>query len=238
MLATVLKTTHEGAIMTKIKFPKPDYKHWTKASSWSLNQAAFLLHGIEPLQFRSLRLAEHDVPSEFLPVQRTYLLLRSVPWREIHTQYHFAKNGIHPAAVIYEAHKKGLPLPKLLYKAIAALPEYKQIERDSAAAGDIKTATEQSLPATASNKNNPNNKQETSTRERRNFLKAIGILVRLHFDDDPDYNRGNGKKLNAYQITQTLLDKAQEIGLELEGLKSLDRKITEALELLYEESER
>jgi hypothetical protein len=69
------------------------------------------------------------------------------------------------------------------------------------------------------------------------LLKAIGILVRLHFDEktkSPRFNRNN--KLNAFQISQTLLEKALEIGIETEGLKSLDRKIKESLDLLETEA--
>ena len=39
------------------------------------------------------------------------------------------------------------------------------------------------------------------------------------------------------QIAQTILEKAQQMGLPTQGLKSLDRKITEAMALLEAESD-
>lgn len=62
-------------------------------------------------------------------------------------------------------------------------------------------------------------------------------MVKLLLDTDLGkraYVRG--QKPSAFQITQLLLEKAEALGMETEGLKSMDRKITEALELLAEES--
>lgn len=92
--------------MTKVKFPKPDYKFWAKKETWSLHQAALLLHGIDPLQNRSLRLTAKNIPPEFNEVLKTYLLLQSVPWRERHTEYYLYGSGAHPIAIIFEADKK------------------------------------------------------------------------------------------------------------------------------------
>ena len=44
-------------------------------------------------------------------------------------------------------------------------------------------------------------------------------------------------KLNAYQIMQTILEKAKKRGINTKGLKSLDRKITEAMAILEAEQD-
>jgi hypothetical protein len=206
----------------------PDYKYWAKVDTWSLNQAAFILHGLNPLfdRIRSIRLGERGVPAELEEIQKTYNLLRKIPWQNRHPKYFYQKLGVHPAAVVYEACKKDLDVPKPLYKAIAKTSEYKRIEKENS---DIATEPPENSKA--------NNKKNLSTRERRNLLKTIGILVRLHFDEKNKsglYNRGENK-LNAYQIAQKLLEKSEALGVETKGLESLDRKITEALELLNEE---
>ena len=41
-----------------------------------------------------------------------------------------------------------------------------------------------------------------------------------------------------YQIMQTIIEKAQKRGINTQGLKSLDRKITEALALLEAEQDQ
>lgn len=204
----------------------PDYDHWAKMDAWSINQAAFLLHDIDPLldPIRSIRLGERVVPSQLESAQKTYAILRKIPWQQRYPNYYIQKSGTHPAAIVFEAIKKDLPLPKALYEAIAKLSEYRRLEKENSTNGPKEIDEIKNI------------KQDLSTRERRNFLKTIGILVRLYFDKKSNFNRGDNK-LNAFKISQTILDKAQEIGLEAEGLKSLDRKITEALELLDEEVE-
>lgn len=112
--------------MDKLKFPKPDYKFWANVETWSINQAAFLLHGIDPNHVRSIRLAEHDTPAEFLKIQKTYILLRKVPWAERHAYYYVPNSGPHPIAVIVEAKRKGLPIPKALFNAVS-----KRFERET-----------------------------------------------------------------------------------------------------------
>lgn len=209
--------------MTKLDLA-PDHEYWSKMDAWSINQAAFLLHNIDPLHepIRPIRLSEREVPTPLEPAQKTYAILRKIPWQQRYPNYYIQRSGAHPAAVVFEAIKKDLPLPKALYEAVAKTSEYKYLEKGSNANLPEKAEAYKSV------------KQDLSTRERRNFLKAIGLLVRLHFDKKQNFNRGDNK-LNASQITRSLLDKAEELGLEIEGLKSLDRKITEALELLDEE---
>jgi hypothetical protein len=75
-----------------------------------------------------------------------------------------------------------------------------------------------------------------SSRERKNLLKAIGILVKLLTDEKGKSTRTKqGEKISSLQISQMMIDKANDLGIQIEGLKSFDRKITEALELLTEE---
>lgn len=80
------------------------------------------------------------------------------------------------------------------------------------------------------------NPKELSTRERRSLLKSIGIMALLLSEDS---KRSSQFKLNnrpnAFQIAEAVLTKADALGISPEGLKSLDRKIKEALELIAEE---
>lgn len=210
--------------MNDLGLPEPDYEFWAKVDTWSMNQAAFLLHGIEPQEMRSIRLSEKDVPRALKEVQKTYFILHKLPWASCYQQYYFPKLGAHPAAIIFIARQKKLPLPEPLYQAIAALPEYQHLEKNNHSVINIATEID--------DKNKP-----LTTRERNNLLKTIGVLVRLHFDEkSKSAVYKNGNKLNASQIAQTLLTKAEELQIETKGLESLDRKITEALKLLEEDS--
>lgn len=211
---------------------KADYKQWLIASTWNMNQAAYLLSGFNPNPYR---LADAIVPPELKKAKLLHTLLTRVPWRDEYPAHYFPNLGIRPAAIIHFAVKKNLKVPKVLFRLVSATPEYQQIEREVnelVMTANSYSPSENKLSEIKSQKEN----QWLTTRERRTFLKAMGLLIRLHFDDKkltPRYSRGG--KLNAYQIAQDILDKAQELGVEIEGLKSLDRKISEALELLDEE---
>jgi hypothetical protein len=50
----------------------------------------------------------------------------------------------------------------------------------------------------------------------------------------PLYQRS--KKPNAFQIAQVIIEKARSLGIDSGGLKSIDRKITEALKIIEEEN--
>ena len=78
--------------------------------------------------------------------------------------------------------------------------------------------------------------QFLASRERRNLLKTIGIFVKIFVAEknhSPKYLRGD--KINASQISKTLIEKAESLGIETEDLKSLNRKITAALDILDEQ---
>lgn len=184
------------------KFPKPDYKFWAAAETWSINQAALVLHGIDPHQYRSLRLAKNNIPAEFAEVQKTYLLLRSVPWQDRHFRYYFPNQGIHPVAVFYEAKVKGIPIPSELHQLIAQRfdLETKAEKENRPDENEVNITSEE----------NPNKEQPLINRERKNLLKAIGILVKLLIDEKEKSTRSNqGTKISALQILQLMLDKAR-----------------------------
>lgn len=48
--------------------------------------------------------------------------------------------------------------------------------------------------------------------------------------------RKNAIKLSSLQIAQLMLDKVEELGIKADGIKSFDRKITEAIQLIDEET--
>ena len=77
-----------------------------------------------------------------------------------------------------------------------------------------------------------------TARERKNLLRSLGIVIRLWLGDEKHSPRyWYAHQLNAFQIAQTILEQAQQMGLPTPGLKSLDRKITEAMTLLDAESD-
>ena len=213
--------------MKTIKFPKPDYKLWSKLETWSLNQAAFLLHGINPREIQGVRLGERDVPPEFAKIKETYFVLRSIPWGKSYPDDYFPQLGVRPLIIIAEAHARELPMPKPLYKVFA--------DR----LGTVKKSTEKPskeeilklVPSKKQTNNSLENEEKPYTkRERKNLLISLGLFVKLL---EKFYEK---TELSASQVAGMLKDIASELGTESVELGSFDRKITEALKLLAEES--
>jgi len=203
---------------------KPDYNWWSKVDNWSLKEAALLLHGHDPCEHRLLQLGEIYILSEMEEVQKTYFLLKATPWKERYA-YHVGK-GLCPMAVMTEAIEKALPFPQPLYELVSARFA-RQNQGLTKNVGSHASASSSEA------------KQQFSVRERRTFLKSIGILVQLLLDSNLAKKLcTHGKKPSAFQIMQLMLEKAEALGMEAEGLKSIDRKITEALKLLAEESSK
>ncbi|MBS0351805.1 MAG: hypothetical protein JSR33_11605 [Proteobacteria bacterium] len=50
---------------------EPDYIWWAKADYWSLEDAALLLHGIDPISCRPLGIGETEIPLGFREVHKT-----------------------------------------------------------------------------------------------------------------------------------------------------------------------
>lgn len=208
----------------KIKFPKPDYKYWARAETWSQQKAAFLLHGIDPEKYTDVKL-EKESRVEFEEVRKTYRILRSVPWRERHPGYYFANVGVHPVAIICEAVKKDLHIPAVLRKLVA-----KRYQQELDFRNEInETDNQEEKPSSDQD-------QELSPRERNNYLKAIAVLITLLLDEKMKSSRNASNKYSASQISRLMLDKAESLNLDTNGIKSFDRKITEALELLNQET--
>lgn len=195
----------------------PDYTFWSKLDTWTLKDAALLLHGLDPLEHRRVKFNLREVPNEpvFKEAYKTFLVLNNVT-----RDHRYSENtGISIERIYVIVEKKELPIPKAL-KTLLETRFQRKIEAEQAAIAK-----------------HPSNR-EISTRERRNFLKQMGLLVRVLMDaKHPRYQFLLSERANAYTIAQAMLDKAKQLGLETNGLKSANRKITEALELLQEEGE-
>lgn len=75
-----------------------------------------------------------------------------------------------------------------------------------------------------------------ASRERKSYIKGIGLLVLIIKELKEKISRNTEIKLSALQISQMLIDKAQSLEIDIDGLKSFDRKISEAIELINQEA--
>lgn len=197
----------------------PDYAFWSKLETWTLKNAALLLHAFDPLEYRQVKFNLREIPNapELKDVYKTFLILENVIANK---QPYYANNSGIPLNIIYAVvEQKELSIPKQLKLMLD-----KRFQREEAEKQAIKAK-------------HPFNK-EVFTRERRNFLKYIGLLSHgLMNWKHPRYEFRLSDRPNAYNINQFVLDMAEKLKVNKDGLKSGNRKVTEALELLEEEME-
>ena len=163
--------------------------------------------------------------------------MQQYPWEQRLPQYYYAGKGIHPVAIISLAIHNKLPLSKRLRKLV--VERFHRETQLKTKEIDIHQLFSLDLP-----KISPSPPKAMSctvdftARERKNLLRCLGILIRVLIGDEQTSPRHwYADHLNAYQIAQTILEKAQKMGFSTKGLKSLDRKITEAMALLAAEHE-
>lgn len=207
--------------MNKKKYPKPDYKFWAAKDSWSQTKTAFLLHGIDPDMFSKVDFRGDKSPSEFAEVKKTFDIIHSIPWKDRYPHYHFPNVGISPIVIIVEVLEKNLRIPAPLKKLLMKRLEQEKVR--------LRKLDEDK------NKNN-NQEQALVNRERNNYLKSIGLLIALLVDEKVKSSRNPDLKLSASQIARLIVEKAEFLGMETSGLKSFDRKISEAVELINQEA--
>lgn len=215
---------------------KFNYPHWLRLETWTLEQAAFLLHGLDPAQYQPGSLCTHPLPTTLQPIAETYAILQASQ-QTMNSENPPAGGLIYPSTATAVAIENEI-FPWDLIDAIGE--EYAQwwAAKEAELRQMIADIEEHSSIPEPMNHFPEQIKeiQSLATRERRNLLKAIGLLVQMLFIEknaSPRYQRGD--KINAFQVAQTIIEKAQSLGMEIDGLKSLDRKITAALALLEEE---
>jgi hypothetical protein len=209
---------------------KPDYVFWSKWDEWIFKDAALLLHGFEPLELKQAKFIVTKPPEEpeLQEAHKTFLLLKHSNWRDLGL---ITSNSTHPYAIEQMARHKDLPFPQEIAECLNARRKREQINPHPSHSINA-MLQEMELP--------PEKNKEVSahSRERRNSLKIIGILVLLLEKNKKKTSKlKHNESLSASQIKDIILEKAEHFNIETDGLKSIDRKIAEAMALLRDEIE-
>lgn len=211
--------------MTTVQLAKPNYEAWVKHATWHFNATAFLLNGIDPNAYKSIRLNHTNIPPEFEQARQTRSLLDSIPWKDQYKDFYLKNYGVTPPAMIAILAKRGVEIPTQLHQLVEEHYQHELIqiramlERNAAGTPDIMHDQESVI----------------GNRERNNYLKAIGLLTALLIDEKIKSSKNPQLRLSASQIARLIMEKAETLELDASGLKSIDRKITEAVELLNQE---
>lgn len=207
-----------------MKLAEPKYSNWAVRDKWKKPQAAFLLSGIDPEKYRSIRIGNIDVPPEFEQAREMYSLLSSVRWEDRYKDYYYGSDGMHPAAVISEMISKRIDIPCELREMVEV-----HYPREMEC---IRVLLEK-------NSNAPNSKVNKETtvgnREKRSWQSGFAIMTRLLAKKIGKINSDDEVTMSSSQILQMILDEAERIGFPIDGIKSFDRKISSSLKLLEDE---
>lgn len=197
---------------------KPDYVFWCKCDEWTFKDAALLLHGFEPLNWKRAKFNVGKVPDEpeLHEAYKTFLLLKYATWKGMGL---ITNNSTHPYAIQEIARYKDLPFPQEITKHLEAR-RIREEENPHPSRFLNTTHQEMEVPA------EKNKDVSAHARERRNLLKTIGLLILIL--------EGN-KNLSASQLKNIILEQAEHLNIETDGLKSIDRKISEAMAIINTE---
>lgn len=212
----------KGACMGK-KISESDYESWCRVDEWNFKDAALLLHGFDPLNYRSVKFNLRETPKapELKETYLTFLVLKNFNGGK-----HRYMTGANPLEIFYIAKEKNLPVPE---KLNTCLEELFKLKKEKQQLSSPKTFPIKEAIAQENNK-------DFSVRERHTLLKAIGLFITLLADDPKHAKKIIIKgRINASQVMQILSEKAYSLDINPQGIKSFDRKINEAMELLEEE---
>lgn len=142
-----------------------DYRHWASLDSWSLKEAAFLFAGLNPSDYRAIRLNVADVPVDLELARKVHVVLSRANWatrfgRHPHT---VKSNPLFMAIVVMES---GVTIPEALHSELKTLQERKQAAENR---GDTGTTAE-----------------AVTVKERNAMLKLIIGFAMGGYGYDPD----------------------------------------------------
>lgn len=98
--------------MEKHEKSSPDYTCWSKLDTWSLKEAALLLHALDPLAYRQVKFNLREVPNnpELGEAYKIFLILNNVT-----RNHRYSENtGISIEMIYTIVEQKALPMPEAL----------------------------------------------------------------------------------------------------------------------------
>ncbi|MCE3232797.1 MAG: hypothetical protein K0R98_1054 [Rickettsiaceae bacterium] len=226
--------------MSHIINKKPNYDFWARKEKWSIQEAALLLHDIEPHGndkelLRNLSLAQINQTAELETKEKAiveaYLLLKEIAWKQC--AYSQSNYNPHPFDVISQAERKKL-LNDISPELMQFLQERHLHEFGKPMPKQVQTTTSsnQTEAVEATSSSGPEELKKSihpshESRSRNTFLKIITALVyeAYHPRITPDghFARGTSPmiekslhKIGQYVTDQTILNILEECSPFLE----------------------
>lgn len=202
---------------------QPDYEFLLKLEKWSKKDAALIVCGFNPIDYRKVRFGGKDIPSELEVAYKIYQIFCSV---DFWIKYQDYKE--HPLNYIRECHEKDIAIVEPLREAVKKRLEYIETLKEKAKATTQAQETNKEIVYVDSGE---------GARERRYLLKMIGALAKLYFDNKKQ--KPSDSKQAISHLVEDTLQYLENNQLYSPGLakSNLHKKISEGIALLLEEQE-
>ena|SRR3990167_8879320 len=182
----------------------PDYNFYLKLDKWTKKDAALILCGHNPSNYKNVRFSQNDLPQELVAAQQLYRIFCSVNFREKYGRENY------PLDYFLECHKKGITLSEPLLASARQL--FRCLEKFE------KVARE-----------NPDDSADS--RERNYLLKIIGALTSVYCNEKIKPSRTKWTKISIAAVVEDILQYANDHELTSVGLgkSNLYKKISEGI---------
>ena len=208
--------------MSTFTHKKPDYDYLLKLEHWSKKDAALIISGKDPEDFRNIRFTGNNLPEELVDAYKLYKIFLS------YDRYSDYRNQLgDPRTYINLASKKDWPIPEDLLNACSKL---------------IARNKERAVLAEQSEQEIKEAEYDNGARARKYLLKIIGVLTEL------DESKNNPipisiplheRQIVVSSIVEDILQFKEDNDLQITGLgkSNLHEKISEGLKVVWEEYE-
>lgn len=187
----------------------PDYNYLIKLDNWSKKDAALIISGLDPDQYRHIRFSFKELDFEKYPE-----LVQPYRLHKIFMSINFSKYGHRqgdPVSYIVECKKKEWPVPEELFNL--ARERY---------------AKEKELNPTQDRGEQP---QDDEKKVKDYLLKTIGVLIMLQASNQKGSRLGDVKNVNVSQVVNEVLQFLEDHEIKLYGLgkSALNRRFSEGI---------
>ncbi|MBA2654416.1 MAG: hypothetical protein H0U71_05060 [Gammaproteobacteria bacterium] len=193
---------------------KADYNYLIKLDTWSKKDAALIISGLDPDQYRHIRFTfkylDFEKNPELIQAYKLYKLFLSIDF------YRHREYQSHPVAYVVECKKKDWPVPDELFN----------LARERYAKEAVDRSPDNSDGQSAG---------EASQKEKDFLLKTLGVLVKLYVTQQKKPRLGDSKNVNVSRVVEDILQFIDACNVEKVyglGKSSLNRRIADGLRLI------
>lgn len=195
---------------------KPDYEYLLKLDKWSKKDAALIISGFNPEQFRDFQFSAKNISEELREPYKIYQILLSINFSQ-----KYGGDEKLPRWYIHECLERNISLPEELKISFKKFIAYQ--------------AKIHEIFSSSGNKVDSTNNQ--NIRERKYLLKIIGAIVSMYFTKKQKGRASVTDKIVISEVVEDIMQYLEDHDLKSPGLgkSNLHQKISEGIEQFLEE---